>query len=155
MVKATGLHNISARFLKLAGTAIITPMAKIFNQSLSQATVPLSRKRARLRTILKKGETSERENYRPLSILSIPSMERTVSNAVIDHTTVQHDLLCKHQWAYKKGCSTEMLIVHMTEKWRSALDQGKAIGMVFIEFRKTFFVSYPAPLQTQELWHYG
>ena len=102
MVKATGLHNISARFLKLAGTAIITPMAKIFNQSLSQATVPLSRKRARLRTILKKGETSERENYRPLSILSVPSkiMERAVSNAVIDHTTVQHDLLCKHQWAY-------------------------------------------------------
>ena len=43
-----------------------------------------------------------------------------------------------------------MLIVDMTEKWRSALVHG-------IDFRKTFDSQNidPAPLQTQEIWHYG
>ena len=102
MVKATGPDNISARFLKLAGTAIITPT--VWQRFLTRAYAKLQclhpGKELDSGQFIKKGETSERENYRPLSILSIPSMERTVSNAVIDHTTVQHDLLCKHQWAY-------------------------------------------------------
>ena len=65
-------------------------------------------------------------------------MERKISDAIINHTSVQHDLLSKHQLAYKKGCSTEVLIVHMTEQWRSAADQRKAVGAVFIDFRKAF-----------------
>ena len=50
-----------------------------------------------------------------------------------------------------------MLIVDMTEKWRSALDQRKVIGAWyrFPQNIRLCVVLYPVPLQTQELWHYG
>ena len=43
-----------------------------------------------------------------------------------------------HQWAYKKGHSTELLLVKMTDDWRRALDKKFFIGVVFVDFRKTF-----------------
>ena len=53
-----------------------------------------------------------------------------------------HCLSNKHQWAYKKGHSTELLLVKMTEDWRKALDNKLVVGIVFIDF--------PFPIPTPE-----
>ena len=49
-----------------------------------------------------------------------------------------HNLAITHQWTYKNGLSTELLLVHMTEKLRSVLDQRKAVCAVFIDVSKAF-----------------
>ena len=46
------------------------------------------------------------------------------------------DLGTFHQWAYKKGHSTELLLVKITDDWRPALDQKYVEGEVFVDFRK-------------------
>ena len=41
----------------------------------------------------------------------------------------KHDLSSKNQWEYKKDCKTEMLLVKMTEDWRTALDSNLMGGV--------------------------
>ena len=38
----------------------------------------------------------------------------------------------------EKGKSTEGLLMHMTEIWRHALDNGKVVRVLFIDFKKAF-----------------
>ena len=125
--KATGPDGISPKLLKLAGQSVTAPLSVIFNQSLRETSVPSTWKCARINTTHKKGDITERENYRPLSILSVPSkiMEKCVVDKLVEHTSENNNLVNSSQWAYKKGLSTELLLVNMTEKWRSALDQRK------------------------------
>ena len=36
------------------------------------------------------------------------------------------------------GHSTESLLLHLTEVWKEALDDGLKVGVLFIDFRKAF-----------------
>ena len=37
-----------------------------------------------------------------------------------------------------KGISTELLLAHLTETWRQAVDSGLFVGVAFIDFKKAF-----------------
>ena len=43
-----------------------------------------------------------------------------------------------NQWGYKKDISSETMLLYLTEKWKSTLDDKKVIGALFIDFRKAF-----------------
>jgi hypothetical protein len=75
-----------------------------------------------------------------------------VSNNMSSATLI-NELSHTHQWAYKKGHSTELLLVKMTEDWRRALDDNLVVGVVFVDFRKAFdSISHPILLRKlQEL----
>ena len=64
-------------------------------------------------------------------------MESCVSSTITTHLT-DHELSHTHQWANKKGHSTELLLVKITEEWRRALDNNLVVGVVFVDFRKAF-----------------
>ena len=51
---------------------------------------------------------------------------------------LSNDILTDRQWGFRKGYSTESLLLHLTESWRSALDRGHKVGVLFIDFRKAF-----------------
>ena len=84
-------------------------------------------------------------NYRPLSILSVPSkiLESCVCDIITDHVT-QNELITAIQWAYRPRHSTELLLAHLNETWRKEVDLGHVVGVIFIDFKKTFdSVSHP------------
>ena len=64
-------------------------------------------------------------------------MESCVASTINNHLD-EHNLSTNRQWAYKKGHSTELLLVKMTEDWRKALDKKQVLGVVFIDFKKAF-----------------
>ena len=80
------------------------------------------------------------ENYRPLSLLSVPSniLETIVADSIIHHAFIENKLITDKQWAYRRGYSTELLLVHMTEIWRSAIDSNEVVGIVLVDFQKAF-----------------
>ena len=39
---------------------------------------------------------------------------------------------------FRKVHSTENLLLHLTEVWKEALDDGLKVGVLFIDFRKAF-----------------
>lgn len=46
--------------------------------------------------------------------------------------------MSEQQWAYRHGHSTELLLVHLTETWRRAVDSKLVVGVVFVDFKKAF-----------------
>ena len=64
-------------------------------------------------------------------------MESCVSDTIVRHV-FDNNLITDYQWAYRSGYSTELLLVHLTETWRKAVDQNKVVAVAFIDFRKAF-----------------
>lgn len=64
-------------------------------------------------------------------------MENAVADALSLHM-LTNDLFSPFQWAYKRGLSSELLLVNMTEQWRIALDANNVVCAVFFDFKKAF-----------------
>ena len=71
--------------------------------------------------------------------LSVPGklMASVVVSTITTYVTGQ-GLGNHHQWEYKKGHSTELLLVKITDDWRRALDRKYIVGVIFVDFRKVF-----------------
>jgi hypothetical protein len=152
--KACGPDKVSPKLLKNAGRALIPSLLSLYTSSAKSNSVPDQWKNANISSLYKKDDETEKSNYRPISLLCVPGklMETCVSSTITTHLE-DHELSHSHQWAYKKGHSTELLLVKMTEEWRRALDDNLVVGVVFVDFRKAFdSISHPVLLRKlQEL----
>ena len=65
-------------------------------------------------------------------MLSIPSK---ITESIICDTIDPHlnEVLQKNQWGYRKGLSSESLLLYLTETWKQKMDEGKVVGAIFIE----------------------
>ena len=148
--KATGPDGVPARLLKSAGKSIAPSLTGVFRHSAETCKPPDQWKIARVSAAFKKGREEDRTCYRPLSMLSIPSklMESCVASTITNHVVTQN-LLDSRQWAYRKGKSTEQLLIHLTERWREAAERRLYVGVLFIDFTKAFdTVSHKMLLQS-------
>ena len=115
--KSTGPDGISPKLLKLAGSAIVPPLTMLYTLSVNTSTVFHDWKKARLIPAHKKNDETDRGNYRPLSMLSVPSkiMESCVTDTLTQHAYVDNELVTDKQWAYRKGHSAELFLVQLTD----------------------------------------
>ena len=137
--KASGHDNSSSRDFAAASDALTDGLNNVIFQKsihLNQYHGPW---KARVRAAFKKGVQSEIPNYRPLSMLSIPGklLESQACKIIDDHLDA-HELLSDKQWGFRKGRSTEGLLMRLTENWKRKIDDGKIVGVVFIDFKKVF-----------------
>ena len=109
------------------------------NKSKETKKVRQAWKKGKLKVAYKKGNPTKRSNYRPLTMLCLPSkiLEEHISKQIDDHIE-RHNLSNDKQWGYKKGRSTELLLLNMTGHWKIALDSGKMVGVLIIDFKKAF-----------------
>ena len=138
MKEATGPDGVS-RLLKYVGMSIAPSLTSVFKQSVEACKPPDQWKIARVSAAFKKGREEDRTCYRPLSMLSIPRklMESCVASNITNHVVTQN-LLDNRQWAYRKGKSTEQLLIHLTERWREAVERKLFVGILFVDFTKAF-----------------
>ena len=71
--KSTGVDKISVKLLKAGKEALVTPITKFVNKSIDSCIFPDQLKRAQVTPIFKKKDHLDKSNYRPVSILPIPS----------------------------------------------------------------------------------
>lgn len=69
--KATGPDKISARVLKELSGVLAPTLKSIFDYSLNTSAVPKIWKGANVTPLFKKGDRSQPNNYRPISLTSI------------------------------------------------------------------------------------
>lgn len=102
--KATGPDEVAPRLLRLLGETIAPPLASLFISSFKTGVVPLEWKTAKLTTVHTKDDETDRGNYRPLCLLSVPSkiLESCVNDAIVDHV-FNYRLVTDNQCAYRKG----------------------------------------------------
>ena len=55
-------------------------------------------------------------SHEHVTCLSVPETETVVRHVF------QNNLVSDKQWAYREGYSTELLLVHLSEIWRRAID---------------------------------
>ena len=112
-------------------------------KSINHGKFPDQWKISRLQTFYKKGDTLKRGNFRLTSLLDIPGkiLESIIADSVDYHMVNNLGRLCMHPWAFMKGCSTELLLLHLTEIWKDAIDKRKVVAVLFIDFQKALTLS--------------
>ena len=70
--KSTGPDDFSPKIIKLSAPSIASPLANLFNHYICKSTpsVQSEWKMSNVTPIHKKGETTDKSNYRPVSVLS-------------------------------------------------------------------------------------
>ena len=137
--KATGLDGLSSKILKLSASIIASPLTVIFNQSISYGHFPIQWKTARITPVHKSGSRTDKNNYRPISILCVVSklLERHYHNC-ITAVLASYDLLYKGQSGFRRYHSCESAINKLVDTWLINIEHGKLNSVTLIDFRKAF-----------------
>ena len=115
--KVTPQDDIQVKILKLNNDIFSHYLSQIFNESIEAANFPNELKYADITQFTKKNNRHEKENYRPLSIISVISkiLGRCLHYQIyknIDNT------LSRHQMGYRKGYNSQHSLIPMNEKWK-------------------------------------
>ena len=105
--------------------------------------------------IFKSGNEQCVNNYRPISVLSFFSniYEKVMANFLTNFLDA-NDLLYNSQFGFRHNHSTSHAIITLIEKISRALDTGKIVCGIFIDFRKAFDV-IPHKTLLKKLYAYG
>ncbi|MEW8547445.1 MAG: reverse transcriptase family protein [Candidatus Thiodiazotropha sp.] len=137
--KATGLDDIGPRLLKIAPDILSGSIAFIVNKSLISGIFPDIWKEAKVNPVFKSGSKDDVNNYRPISILPTLSklIEKWINTKFMSFLN-GHKLFHQRQSGFRSGHSTESALTLMIDSWLKAINDGKLVGCVMVDFRKAF-----------------
>ncbi|MCU7800728.1 MAG: hypothetical protein KZQ70_11410 [gamma proteobacterium symbiont of Lucinoma myriamae] len=137
--KATGTDNIGPRLLSFAAPYIADEITFICNQSILTSEFPQKWKEAKVTPLFKNGSCEDVNNYRPISILPTLSklLEKHVHDSLLHHLNL-YELLHKTQSGFRPKHSCETALLSMVDSWLDALDNGKLVGVLLVDFKKAF-----------------
>ena len=143
---ATGPDEINSVILRELAEVLASPLTCLFNQSLSQGTVPDIWKIAHVCPVPKGGESSLLSNCRPISLLSNldKSMERIVFKHLYNHFLV-NETLTPLQSGFIPGDSTVNQLSFLYDTLCKALDSGLDVRVISCDISKAF----------DRVWHTG
>ena len=92
---------------------------------------------ADVKPVFKKNSRTDKENYRPVSILRNISKiyERCLHKHIYDYFDV---IFSQNHCGFQKSFSVVNCLLPMTEKWRESLDQGGAYEALLKDLSKAF-----------------
>ena len=134
-----GWDDLAAGVVKMSFHSFLRPLVHVINLSFSQGAVPIFLKKAKVIPIFKSGSNDCFSNYRPISILPVFSkvLERLVHSRLSSFVE-QENILHKLQFGFRKGRSTSLALISITDKISQAFQAGEDIVGLFIDFRKAF-----------------
>ena len=137
--KSTGLDNIGPKIPKLSANILSPSLMYIVNKSITVGKFPCLWKEAKVKPLFKSGAKDEINNYRPISILPTVSklIEKWVDSQFFKYLD-NFNLLHKSQSGFRPKHSTESALILMIDSWLKAINEGKIVGCVLIDFRKAF-----------------
>ena len=88
-------------------------------------------------SLFTKKDPLNKENYRPVSLLSHMSkvFERLLHKQI---ETFMSNKLSNKLFGFRKNYNTQYCLTFMLDKWKDTLDKGKHVGAVFMDLSKTF-----------------
>ena len=137
--KAACVQNLSGTLVKDALTSLIEQFVYLLNVSFRTNTFPTTWKLATVIPLYKGGNRHEVGNYRPVSLLPLPSkiIERVVHNRLYKHLE-DLNLLDKNQGGFRKNQSTVNTISKLTGKIFDGINNRNMTIACFIDMAKAF-----------------
>ena len=151
---ASGYDCIAGSVMKQCVDNYVTPLIHIINFSIAQGYYPDEWKLAKVIPIFKDGDPQDIQNYRPISVLPFLSkvFKNIISYYIIEFLDL-HDVLYDKQFGFRQCHSTSHAVITLVEKITHALDRGKIVGGMFIDFKKAYdTVSHDILLQKLEAY---
>ena len=153
--KATGPDGISPRILKELADELAPCLTLLFQSSLYSGVVPQDWRTAHISPVFKKGERYRPENYRPISLTSVPGkiLEHIVVHNVMTFAE-KNNIFCREQHGFRKKRSCVSQLIGLLDEITYSREKGKQVDMIVMDFAKAFDkVSHS--LLTHKLQHYG
>jgi len=137
--KSPGSDGIHPLLLKECAGVLAEPMSLLFQQSFDMGMLPDDWKTANIVPIFKKGDHTNRTNYRPVSLMSVPCkiMESIIKEKLMKFLE-SNELLCKEQHRFWSGKSCLTNLLEALENWTQALDEGYGLDVVYLDYHKAF-----------------
>ena len=135
--KATPLGDIPTDMLKQTIDIHLPVMTQIANMSIENNSCPDDLKLAEVRPVFKKKDDVDKENYRPVSVLSdVPNVfGRTMYQQIEDF---MKNKLSNLLTGFSKNHNTQHCLMSMLERWKKTLDKGGYICAIFMDMSKAF-----------------
>lgn len=137
--KAIGPDNISATLLKTVSAEITPVIVSLFQQSFDTGVFPDEFKMAKITPIHKKGQKSNVENYRPISLTSIlgKCLEHILASQLMDHLD-RNGILIPQQHGFRKRRSTVTQLLLTCEDFATSLNSRSQVDAILLDFSKAF-----------------
>ena len=137
--KSPGPDLISNDILRSTSKNVSKPLSLLFTQSINTGELPQDWKTANVSPIYKNGNKQHAENYRPISLTSVPCkiMESIIKENLVNYLEM-NNLLSDTQYGFrsKRSCTLQLLEVY--DIWTESLDHGIPIDMLYLDFQKAF-----------------
>ena len=136
---STGMDNISSKMLKLSRKTISGVLAEIFNNSITMSSFPVQWKQAVVIPIFKKGDVTDVNNYRLISLLPVLSkvFEKIIAAQFCQHIE-NSCILSPSQFGFRLGRSTESALLRLSKLLFTARQNGRFTSLTTIDFSKAF-----------------
>ena len=137
--KAAGPDGYLPKVVKAVADEVGVHLCQIFNRSLETGEVPLDMRSANVSPIHKKGPLTDRGNFRPISLTSVPGklLESLVKDKIVEHLD-RHNLLGGSQHGFRSGRSTVTNLLEFYHHMFVTLDRSRAVDILYLDFRKAF-----------------
>ena len=137
--KANGPLSIPNKLFKQFKNCLKTPVAILVNITFEQGEFPELLKTAKIIPTYKKGNKTECNNYRPISLISNLSkiLEKIMYTRLYSFLE-QKNALYEHQFGFRNNHSTMHALMEITESIRKSCDSGIYSCGVFLDLKKAF-----------------
>ena len=135
--KPTTFKNIPAKII-VENKEMLSPfLSNIFNELILRGIFPDLLKMADITPVHKKDDTSNKENYRPVSIL--PSISKIFEKKIYEQIyNYMNNHLSQYLCGFRPGYSSQYCLINMLEKWKKALDKRHNTGALLTDLSKAF-----------------
>ena len=120
---SSGVDEISNKLLKAIGTELSKPLTIIVNQCLLTGIFPSLLKIGKVKPFFKRGDVSQLNNYRPISLLPTISkvFERSIYSQLYEYFN-ENNLLTEQQYGFRVQNSTELASVKLVDNIIKEMD---------------------------------
>jgi hypothetical protein len=114
-------------------------IAELFQLCFNSGFMPLIWSTANISPVFKKGDPTDPSNYRPIALTSVlcKLMESIIKDQLMTHL-LTHKLISKQQHAFIIKHSTATNLLECINDWTAAIQAGKCVDVVYIDFCRAF-----------------
>ena len=137
--KAPGPDAIPNLVLKTCSTSISKSLSIIYQSSLNSGTLPDDWLTANISSAYKKGDRHLPENYRPISLTSVPCkiLEHILCKHLMNHFE-KHNLLTNLNHGFRSGYSCESQLLTTAHDLLNSFERDKQVDIAILDFSKAF-----------------